>query len=274
MHPHAAPHPNAADHHRSDAHHQHARNAPAHPHAAPHPNAAAHHRSDAHHHQDAPNAPAHPGCVGHQHSFLCDVPPPRWSPGDASPLEPGAHHHATGLTPPDWKQSGSRCCLTIPDDYFPAPAWMRHGSRPHPGQAPRSSPRSAGPSLPSRTVDGADRRKGHPLSSWVNSACTCRVLCVGVAAGQTADPMPRHKKTSPWRPKLPRGGCMSGSVLVSHRFPPAVQSALKGLTSGFGMEPGVSLSPWPPKLYGDVTESESFGFQRPRPYLGNHTVDA
>ena len=50
---------------------------------------------------------------------------------------------------------------------------------------------------------------------------------------------------------------MSGSVLVSHRFPPAVQSALKGLTSGFGMEPGVSLSPWPPKLYGDVIETNT-----------------
>jgi hypothetical protein len=37
--------------------------------------------------------------------------------------------------------------------------------------------------------------------------------------------------------------CMSGDVLLSHRFPPAVPSALKGLASGFGMEPGVSLSP-------------------------------
>ena len=43
---------------------------------------------------------------------------------------------------------------------------------------------------------------------------------------------------------------MSGDVLVSHTVPRAVPSALKGLTSGFGMEPGVSLSLWPPKLYG------------------------
>ena len=34
----------------------------------------------------------------------------------------------------------------------------------------------------------------------------------------------------------------SGGVLVSHSVPAAVQSALKGLTSGFGMGPGVSLS--------------------------------
>src|ERR1700746_1581750 len=45
---------------------------------------------------------------------------------------------------------------------------------------------------------------------------------------------------------------MSGGVLLSHAVPRAVPSALKSLTSGFGMEPGVSPSLWPPKLYGDV----------------------
>jgi len=35
---------------------------------------------------------------------------------------------------------------------------------------------------------------------------------------------------------------LSGDVLVSHTVPRAVPSALKGLTSGFGMDPGVSLS--------------------------------
>src|SRR5689334_15505063 len=46
---------------------------------------------------------------------------------------------------------------------------------------------------------------------------------------------------------------MSGGVLLSHTVPRAVPSALRGLASGFGMEPGVSLSPWPPKLYGDIS---------------------
>ena len=46
---------------------------------------------------------------------------------------------------------------------------------------------------------------------------------------------------------------MSGDVLLSHAVTRAVPSALKGLTSGFGMEPGVSPSPWSPKLYGDVS---------------------
>ena len=59
---------------------------------------------------------------------------------------------------------------------------------------------------------------------------------------------------------------MSGSVLLSHTISSAVPSALKGLASGFGMEPGVSLSLWLPKLYGDISVS--------RPYLGNRTVDA
>ena len=65
------------------------------------------------------------------------------------------------------------------------------------------------------------------------------------------------------RPSLER---MSGGVLLSHAVTHAVPSALKGLASGFGMGPGVSLSTWPPKLYGDVVVS--------RPYLGNRTVDA
>ena len=43
---------------------------------------------------------------------------------------------------------------------------------------------------------------------------------------------------------------MSGGVLLSHDLPVAVPSALNGLTSGFGMEPGISRSLWPPKLYG------------------------
>src|SRR5262247_3293483 len=42
---------------------------------------------------------------------------------------------------------------------------------------------------------------------------------------------------------------MSGGVLLSHTVSGAVPSALEGLASGFGMFPGVSPPPWPPKLY-------------------------
>jgi hypothetical protein len=51
------------------------------------------------------------------------------------------------------------------------------------------------------------------------------------------------------RPLLARGGCAtafleveSGGVLLSHTVSSAVPSALRGLASGFGMGPGVSLS--------------------------------
>ena len=39
----------------------------------------------------------------------------------------------------------------------------------------------------------------------------------------------------------------SGGDLLSHTLPSAVPSALEGLTTGFGMSPGVSLPPSPPK---------------------------
>ena len=43
---------------------------------------------------------------------------------------------------------------------------------------------------------------------------------------------------------------MCGGVLLSREASLAVPSALRGLTSGFGMGPGVSPSLWPPQLYG------------------------
>ena len=47
--------------------------------------------------------------------------------------------------------------------------------------------------------------------------------------------------------RVPAGdGVWSGGFLLSHTLPRAGPSALEGLTSGFGMGPGVSLPPWPP----------------------------
>ena len=60
---------------------------------------------------------------------------------------------------------------------------------------------------------------------------------------------------------------MCGGVLLSREASLAVPSALRGLTSGFGMGPGVSPSLWPPQLYG-ITSLGS------RPYSGNRIVDA
>ena len=69
---------------------------------------------------------------------------------------------------------------------------------------------------------------------------------------------------------------VSGDVLLSHAVARAVPSALRGLASGFGMGPGVSLSLWSPKLYGDMARTAGLLiFDRQRgPYLGNCTVDA
>ena len=61
---------------------------------------------------------------------------------------------------------------------------------------------------------------------------------------------------------------MCGGVLLSREASLAVPSALRGLTSGFGMGPGVSPSLWPPQLYGNISLDGS------RPYSGNRIVDA
>ena len=73
------------------------------------------------------------------------------------------------------------------------------------------------------------------------------------------------------RTERPSSQVVSGDVLLSHAVARAVPSALRGLASGFGMGPGVSLSLWSPKLYGDMVRTAPAGAG---PYLGNRTVDA
>ena len=72
----------------------------------------------------------------------------------------------------------------------------------------------------------------------------------------------------------PHHQSVSGDVLLSHAVARAVPSALRGLASGFGMGPGVSLSLWSPKLYGDMVRTACLVKDRRGPYLGNRTVDA
>src|SRR6476646_1870207 len=77
------------------------------------------------------------------------------------------------------------------------------------------------------------------------------------------------------RTERPSLEIVSGDVLLSHAVARAVPSALRGLASGFGMGPGVSLSLWSPKRYGDMARTAGLSFDRQRgPYLGNRTVDA
>src|ERR1700709_1631611 len=58
-------------------------------------------------------------------------------------------------------------------------------------------------------------------------------------------------------PDDPRCNVVAGDVLLPHAVARAVPAALRGLASGFGMGPGVSLSLWPPKLYGDIRSAPS-----------------
>ena len=51
---------------------------------------------------------------------------------------------------------------------------------------------------------------------------------------------------APPRPEPAQRAPGAGGALVSHRVAPAVPSALAGLTSGFGMGPGVPRPPGPP----------------------------
>jgi hypothetical protein len=50
-----------------------------------------------------------------------------------------------------------------------------------------------------------------------------------------------------------------GDFLLSHRVSPAVPSALRGLTSLFGMGRGVSLSLWSPETLKTVPRSATCG---------------
>ena len=61
----------------------------------------------------------------------------------------------------------------------------------------------------------------------------------------------------------------SGGVLLSREASLAVPSALKGLTSGFGMGPGVSPSLWPPGTVWGCGAGVC-----PRLFPQNRTVDA
>jgi hypothetical protein len=103
---------------------------------------------------------------------------------------------------------------------------------------------------------GAARiRSGVVSPVWVCLGC-CFWLCRGNGTGPTVPflligvvgPVDAKVPFNAERPHKPLWGVcvvfpymfMSGGVLLSHTVPGAVPSALEGLTSGFGMGPGVS----------------------------------
>jgi hypothetical protein len=80
--------------------------------------------------------------------------------------------------------------------------------------------------------------------------CPGVVVRVGGAGGRTgvwwAGMVVNDERPPRWVGAV-RCWCVSGGVLLSHTVSRAVPSALKGLTSGFGMGPGVSPSLRPPE---------------------------
>ncbi len=156
-------------------------------------------------------------------------------------------------------------------DWIARPSRSRRDSRRDRGAEPRASRRDRGPAgavaaRPRRAdagrPDGArapaatrgagpspragrpDRLAGRPLPApdW------CR-HCVSIPF-EDAHPDEYAKSVRAIRlPERPSREVVSGDVLLSHAVARAVPSALRGLASGFGMGPGVSLSLWSPKLY-------------------------
>ena len=88
----------------------------------------------------------------------------------------------------------------------------------------RQAPRGPAARQPSRGPGNARKRKKGTLSG----------------------PPPPGALSAPPRPLPAQRAPGAGGALVSHRVAPAVPSALAGLTSGFGMGPGVPRPPWPP----------------------------
>src|SRR5205823_3767913 len=96
--------------------------------------------------------------------------------------------------------------------------------------------------------DLLDDPTGSPFARWPVVADRARPPPTSAIG-----PLPRHSRTLPLKrrraPKWGPSSKMSGGDLLSHPVSRAVPSALEGLTSGFGMGPGVSPPLWPPKRW-------------------------
>ena len=134
--------------------------------------------------------------------------------------------------------------------------------------------RSLTPPCPGEPFPGSHERcPQEGLVCGRSSDAPCRAVGVGqLLAWSTAyPPRTREPRTSAsGTGKPPEGGsparCLGGDLL-SHPVAQAVPSALEGLTSGFGMGPGVSPPLWPPKRRFPIS-GRCWG-RGPRAELGN-----
>lgn len=128
-----------------------------------------------------------------------------------------------------------------------APVQAPHVHRRQPRHAPRDGPLPGRRHAPARRPRGLTPAPGPP--------------CQKGAGGTHAPPRPpaRHAGRLDTRkgPLRSRGGGLPGKMPLGGRRRPAlprtlsaVPSALGGLTSGFGMGPGVPPLPWPPAAKG------------------------
>jgi hypothetical protein len=117
---------------------------------------------------------------------------------------------------------------------------------------------AAVPGGPAGSPSGAASSPSPPAARASATAATARTpapvtrvaaLRRAVVSGHCHRPPERFIHTKIRGPLPGTGGgplMVRGGVLLSHEASLAVPSALKGLTSGFGMGPGVSPSLWPP----------------------------
>ena len=121
-----------------------------------------------------------------------------------------------------------------------------------------SALRRSGTALPRPAASRSPRRGGFPppgrRAGAVAPGAPARPL-TSAATVCTSHNCAGQRTRAARRTERPSSKVVSGDVLLSHAVARAVPSALRGLASGFGMGPGVSLSLWSPKLYGDVVRT-------------------
>ena len=175
---------------------------------------------------------------------------------------PPGRHRAPSPRPATRRTRARRpCCRDRP----PARPRHHHPERPH-RVAAGQHPLLGLLGHPADQADLVDRRRSARPSSAVLTctspprdharapAPTARRRRAAACGQRRARRRACGRKAGPERPEMQAGPParvallerMSGGVLLSHNLSVAVPSALKGLTSGFGMGPGVSLSLWPP----------------------------
>lgn len=123
-----------------------------------------------------------------------------------------------------------------------------------PASGPRSPPRSEPPPARPRSTRPRSFRSrpppngGRPRPSSERRLRCSSTVCLLLWGRYQAKPCTCEHKESERKKRPARRTerasleSMSGCVLLSHTVTSAVPSALKGLASGFGMEPGVSPS--------------------------------